>query len=231
MAGGLLMTRIYNTGKRFLKHLVALGAGFMIAVVFLELIPETVAQWKNDLSPAMGLILLGYLAMQAAEHFAAQHLPANDAVDPALISRRRSPATAVLALSIHAFFDGVAIASALLTNFNVGLLLFLAIMLHKVPEGFTAASVMLSAGRGERAAWRASMLLSAMTFFGIVSVLLLEQQIKYSLPFSAGVTLYVAASDLIPEVNHERDPKSLFTILIGVGLFYIAHIALHHALD
>ena len=52
--------------------------------------------------------------------------------------------TAVGGLWIHTFFDGVSIASAFLVNFKVGLLVFIAILLHKMPEGFTVASIMLA---------------------------------------------------------------------------------------
>jgi zinc transporter ZupT len=49
--------------------------------------------------------------------------------------------------------------------------------------------------------------------------------VSYALPFSAGVTLYVAASDLIPEVNHkeERNPTVSIVVFGGVALFYLLH--------
>ncbi|MGH9959267.1 MAG: ZIP family metal transporter, partial [Pyrinomonadaceae bacterium] len=52
-----------------------------------------------------------------------------------------------------------------------------------------------------------------------------ESPIAYALPFSAGVTLYVAASDLIPEVNHneERNPTVSIVVFVGVALFYLLH--------
>jgi zinc transporter ZupT len=62
-----------------------------------------------------------------------------------------------------------------------------------------------------------------------VSVALLKSTIHtavaYALPFSAGVTLYVAASDLIPEVNHkeEKNPMVSVVVFVGVALFYILH--------
>ena len=52
-----------------------------------------------------------------------------------------------------------------------------------------------------------------------------EGAVSYALPFSAGVTLYVAASDLIPEVNHkeERNPTVSIVVFVGVALFYLLH--------
>jgi zinc transporter ZupT len=52
--------------------------------------------------------------------------------------------------------------------------------------------------------------------------------VGYALPFSAGVTLYVAASDLIPEVNHkeERNPMVSIVVFVGVALFYLLHLVI-----
>src|SRR5688572_29665802 len=142
---------------------------------------------------------------------------------------------AIIGLSVHTFFDGVAIASGLLTNFRLGLLLFIAILLHKIPEGFTVASIVLASGRGNQVAMRATTLIAVATFAGMILTFALKPAVKYTLPFSAGVTLYVAASDLIPEVNrkdhHEADLRTSLLVFAGVALFYLAHLMLHDALD
>jgi zinc transporter ZupT len=144
---------------------------------------------------------------------------------------------ALLGLSIHAFFDGVVMAAGLLTSYRLGMVLFLAVFLHKIPEGFTIASIMLSAGRDRRAAWRATLLIAIATLAGILMVAVTQPAIRYALPFSAGVTLYVAASDLIPEVNHAHDqpagergiPASVY-VFGGVAFFYGTHWLLSLAL-
>jgi zinc transporter ZupT len=55
--------------------------------------------------------------------------------------------------------------------------------------------------------------------------------VVYALPFSAGVTLYVAASDLIPEVNREGGARISLLVFAGVALFYLTHLLLHAALE
>lgn len=231
LVGGLLITKSHRSGQRRLKYLVALGAGFMLAAVFLEVIPEIADQWRDDLAVGMGWLIAGYLLLQLAEHTIAPHFHFGEEVHTEEITRHGVATTAVVALSVHTFFDGVAIASGLLTSFRLGFLLFIAILLHKVPEGFTVASIMLSSGRGNRAAWRATMLIAAATFAGIVTVALVRPAIRYSLPFSAGVTLYVAASDLIPEVNREGGARTSLLVFAGVALFYLSHLMLHNALE
>lgn len=207
----------------------------MLGAVFLEVIPEVALQWNSNLITPMGLALAGYLLIQLVEHTIAPHFHFGEETHSDEMLRRGVAFTAVVALSVHTFFDGVAIASGLLTNFRLGLLLFIAILLHKIPEGFTVASIMLSSGRGNQAALRATALIAAATFAGIILTFILKPAINYTLPFSAGVTLYVAASDLIPEVNRKGryggDARTSLLVFAGAALFYLAHLMLHEALE
>src|SRR5215813_455840 len=157
LIGGLLLIKsgAHRFGERFLKYLVALGAGFMLAAIFLEILPETIAIWtRNDSGSgatravvgAMTLLLGGYLLIQLFEHTIAPHFHFGAETHPESFMRPSAAYTAVGGLWIHTFFDGVSIASAFLVNFKVGILVFIAIMLHKMPEGFTVASIMLASG-------------------------------------------------------------------------------------
>jgi zinc transporter ZupT len=240
VVGGLVLVKsgAHRLGERFLKYLVALGAGFMLAAIFIEIVPETIAIWTENLDGAlaarsvvgaMTLLLAGYLIIQLFEHTIAPHFHFGAETHPESIMKPSAAYTAVGGLWIHTFFDGVSIASAFLVNFKVGLLVFIAILLHKMPEGFTVASIILASGRSTRKALIATAAIGAATLAGVVGVALLSSRmdsaIAYALPFSAGVTLYVAASDLIPEVNHkeERNPMVSIVVFVGVALFYLLH--------
>jgi zinc transporter ZupT len=240
VVGGLLLVKsgAHLWGERFLKYLVALGAGFMLAAIFIEILPETINIWTDRLEGepaarsvvgAMTLLLAGYLLIQLFEHTLAPHFHFGAETHPESFMRPSAAYTAVGGLWIHTFFDGVSIASAFLVNFKVGLLVFIAILLHKMPEGFTVASIMLASGRSTNKALVATAAIGAATLAGVVGVALLNARMSnavgYALPFSAGVTLYVAASDLIPEVNHkeERNPTVSIVVFVGVALFYLLH--------
>ncbi len=238
--GGLLLARPNKATRNahLLRYLIALGAGFMLAAIFIEIMPEVVQLWLSrpghgDVSHAvlgaMTLLLTGYLLIHLFEHTLAPHFHFGAETHPEAMLRRSAAYTAIGGLSIHTFFDGVSVAAAFLVNFRVGLLVFLAILLHKVPEGFTAASIMLASGRTPRSAFLATLVVGAATLGGVLSVALLESHVTaavvYALPFSAGVTLYVAASDLIPEVNHmeHKNPRVSLVVFAGVAFFYIMH--------
>src|SRR5829696_7402394 len=240
LLGGLILIKsgAHRYGERFLKYLVALGAGFMLAAIFIEILPETVGIWtrtspdrsaREAVAGAMTLLLAGYLSIQFFEPTLAPHFHFGAETHPESFMRPSAAYTAVGGLWIHTFFDGVSIASAFLVNFKVGMLVFIAILLHKMPEGFTVASIMLATGRSTQKALIATAAIGAATLAGVIGVALLNTRMSnavgYALPFSAGVTLYVAASDLIPEVNHkeERNPTVSIVVFGGVALFYLLH--------
>ena len=230
LLGGWLLTALPLANRRSVRALVALGAGFMLAAVFLDVVPELLPQWPGQAATAMGWLLAGYLLIQLVEHTIAPHFHFGEETHHEEMLQQGVALTAVAALGIHAFLDGVAIASGLLINFQLGLVLFLAVLMHKVPEGFTVASIMLSAGRDQRAARQATLALAVATFLGIVLVALLRPAVKYSLPLSAGVTLYVAASDLMPEVNREGGWRNSLLFFLGVALFAALHLLLQTVL-
>ena len=240
VVGGILLLKsgAHRLGERFLKYLVAMGAGFMLAAIFIEILTETISIWTEALQGvaaskavvgAMTLLLGGYLLIQLFEHTIAPHFHFGAETHPESFMRPSAAYTAIGGLWIHTFFDGVSIASAFLVNFKVGILVFIAILLHKMPEGFTVASIMLASGRSTQKALIATAAIGAATLAGVISVALLNSRMSnavgYALPFSAGVTLYVAASDLIPEVNHkeERNPMVSIVVFVGVALFYLLH--------
>src|ERR1044071_6276275 len=173
----LIKSEAYRWGERFLKYLVALGAGFMLAAIFIEILPESIGIWTNSargdsaseaVVGAMTLLLGGYLLIQLFEHTLAPHFHFGAETHPESFMKPSAAYTAVGGLWIHTFFDGVSIAAAFLVNFRVGLLVFVAILLHKMPEGFTVASIMLASGRSTKKALWATAAIGAATLAGVV---------------------------------------------------------------
>lgn len=129
-------------------------------------------------------------------------------------------------LSVHALFDGVAIGSGFVVSNWLGWLIFLAILLHKAPEGFTMASVMLASGRTRRAAFHSAVGLAIATMAGVLLMELQPSWLPYGMPISAGVALYVGASDLVPEVNREPGIRMALVFFLGVACFLLLRLAL-----
>jgi zinc and cadmium transporter len=214
LAGGLLIVR-RQWSREYLRYFIALGAGFMLATTLLEMVPESV---RLRGSSALTYVLAGYLLVHLFEHTMAPHFHFGEETHKEELTQAHAGYAALLGLVIHTFFDGVAIASGLLVSAWLGLLIFLAIFLHKLPEGFTVASLMLASGQSRRVAFFSSALLGGATFAGVGLMYLLRAEVSDALPLSAGVTLYVAASDLMPEVNREPGARTALLVFIGAAL-------------
>ncbi len=240
--GGLILfpSTVNRNYRKSLKYLLALGAGFMLAVTFFEIIPKTILLWQQThpesaetLYTPMLLLLTGYLLTQFFEHTIAPHFHLGEEVHSHELISTRSAYSGVGGLLIHTFFDGVSIAAASQIDIRIGLLVFVAVFLHKFPEGFTIGSMILAAGKGRREVLIATALIGAMTMFGVLVFYLIGSRlgftVAWALPLASGVTLYVAASDLIPEVNHHggKTPLVSLSVFAGVALFFAIHLAVH----
>ena len=202
--------------RRYLRYFVALSAGFMLAVVLAEMLPESL---RLNAVRAPLFILAGYLIVHFFEHTLAPHFHFGEETHADEFVHTHRTYSVVLGLMIHTFFDGIAIASGFLVSGRLGWLIFLAVFMHKIPEGFAVASVMLAAGKSRAAAWTASGMVGAATLAGVLIMALARTTISAALPLAAGVTTYVAASDLMPEVNKEPGGRMALVVFAGVGIF------------
>lgn len=204
--------------RSYLRYFVALGAGFMLATAIVEIIPASLALRGSD---AAYLILGGYLLVHFFEHTVTPHFHFGEETHADQFVSAHKGFSVLLGLVIHTFFDGIAIASGFIVSNRLGWVIFVAIFLHKIPEGFTIASVMLASGRSRTLAWQASVLLGAATLAGVLTMALLRHEVGFGLPLSGGVTIYVAASDLMPEVNREPGGKMAIVVFLGVAVFFL----------
>ena len=101
------------------------------------------------------LILLGYLIIHFFEHTVTPHFHFGEETHHDEFVHSHTGYSVLFGLIIHTFFDGIAIASGFLVSNWLGWIIFLAIFLHKIPEGFTVSSVMLASGRSRGTAWGA----------------------------------------------------------------------------
>ncbi|HEY6971524.1 MAG TPA: ZIP family metal transporter [Candidatus Angelobacter sp.] len=212
-----------NWERRYLRYFVALGSGFMLATALLEMLPESM-QLAPQRAPL--LIVGGYFLVHLFEHTVSPHFHFGEETHPEEFVATHKSYSVLLGLAIHTFFDGIAIASGFLVSPFLGWVIFLAVFLHKIPEGFTAASIMLASGRSKRVAWAASAFLGAATLAGVLTMAMFRQSGNVrddGLSLSAGVTLYVAASDLIPEVNKEPGIAMAAMVFVGLGILFVLH--------
>ena len=222
VAGGLVLVRARGV-ERWLRYFVALGAGFLMATALLEMMPESLR-----LSPRLGpvLIMAGYCAVHLLEHTINAHFHYGEETHTGEFISRHTGNSVMVGLGLHSLFDGVAIGSGFLVSSWLGWLIFLAILLHKAPEGFTMASVMLASGRSRSMAFYSAVILAAATLAGVLVIELIPAWLPYGLPVSAGVAIYVAATDLVPEVNREPGIRMALVFFAGVAAFLLLRMLL-----
>jgi len=207
--------------RRYLQYFLALGAGYMLSVAFVEIIPESIRLAGEN---ALLYVLTGFFLIHLFEHTIAPHFHFGEETHGEEMQHGHARSTVLLGLAIHTFFDGVAIAAGFLVSLWLGAVIFVAVFLHKLPEGFTIASVMLASGQGKRNAVRAAGLLGAATLAGVLLTSQFQAQLKYALPLSGGVTVYVAATDLLPEVNKEPGWRMALLVFVGVATMMILKV-------
>jgi len=220
--GAIIVQRHWE--RRYLRYFIALGAGFMLATSLVEMVPESIALRGRT---AALLILLGYLIVHFFEHTVTPHFHFGEETHHDEFVHWHKGYSVLLGLVIHSFFDGIAITSGFLVTSWLGWLVFFAIFLHKIPEGFTMSSVMLASGRSRGTAWGASLVLGGSTLAGVLTMALFRHHVGAGLPLSAGVTIYVAASDLVPEVNKEPAMKMALLVFVGAALFFLLDHLFH----
>jgi zinc and cadmium transporter len=220
--GAIIVQRHWD--RSYLKYFVALGAGFMLATSMVEMVPTSLELRGQG---AAFLVLLGYLLVHFFEHTVTPHFHFGEETHRDEFLHAHTGYSVLIGLLIHTFFDGIAIASGFIVSDWLGWIIFLAVFLHKIPEGFTVASVMLASGRSRSFAWGASMLLGAATLAGVLMMAVFRHQVSFGLPLAAGVTIYVAASDLIPEVNKEPGVKMALVVFLGVGFLFLLDRVFH----
>jgi len=214
VAGGYVVIHNVRRGLAVIDLFLAFGAGFMLSVALLEVAPEAIARRAD----APIYLLGGYLAVHLAQHVVVGHFHFGEETHH--LSAREG-LTVLGGLLLHTFFDGVAIASGFLVSGRLGLLLFLAVFLHKLPEGLTMASVMLAGGQGRGRAIAAAGLLGVFTVLGVLLTERVAPLVDHGLAISAGVTLYVAASNLVPEFQAHRGLHMPLAFFGGAGMFFV----------
>lgn len=224
LLGGFIVTAPKRMPDRVLGLLVALGAGQLLGVAVIELIPESI-EAVGEAAPL--LILAGYLLIHFFEHVFAPHLHFGEETHGTAIVDTHVTSTALIGLTLHALMDGVAIGAAFATSPGLGVVVFIAIMFHKLPEGFTIASVMKAAGTSRSWALGASAVLAVATFIGVLVSSQLGDLAPAALAVATGSVLYVGATDLMAEANKEEGILNPVMVFIGIASFFVLLTLVH----
>lgn len=211
--------------NKILMFLVSLSAGALMGGAFLHLIPEAVE--VSEPSLVFPSILFGFVAFFMIEkalhwrHCHKGHCPIHTFAYMNLVGD-----------SIHNFIDGLIIAASFVADFNLGVATTFAVLLHEVPQEIGDFGVLVY-GKFSKAKALAMNFLTALTAVagGVIGYYLSGYSSMISmllLPFAAGGFIYIAASDLLPEIRKEKElgksVGNLIIFLLGIALMLILTI-------
>ena len=220
VAGGVLVVK-GAPRRSMLGFLTAFGAGFMLAVAMIEMIPGAF-----QVEHGFTALLIGYLAVHLTQHTLTPHFHFGEETHEEAMVSRGIGVWALIGLVPHSFFDGVAISSGFMLSEDLGLLVFGSVLLHKVTTGISLASIMIACGNSGRSALVAVLSLALATVLGAAVTPAIGLLANYGLALAAGVTIYVAASNLIPESQHEPGWWIPGGVFLGVLAFYLLRFVL-----
>lgn len=221
IAGGAAVLWRAGRDRALLHAFTGFGAGFLLAVAVIGMMPHV-----PESPGGFTAVIIGYLVVHLTQHSLTPHFHFGEETHTEAMVSRGVGVFALIGLLPHSFFDGVAISAGFMQGPQLGLLIFLGILLHKIPTGVSLASVMLASGNTRRQALIAVTLVGLATVIGAGVTPVVEPIAHYGLALAAGVTLYVAASNLIPEAQHERSWLVQGGVFAGVVAFFLVQLAL-----
>lgn len=207
--------------KKILMILIALSAGVLIGSAFLDLIPEAIH--NNSGSFIFIYVLVGFglfFFIEKVLHWRHCHDRDCKVHSFAYMS--------MIGDSVHNFIDGMIIAASFVVNIPLGFVTTVAVTLHEIPQEIGDFAILVHGGYKKNKA----LLLNFMTALtavagGIIGYYLASfasASIDFLIPFAAGGFIYIAASDLIPELRKENDFKKL---LINFGVFLLGIVLVY----
>ncbi|MFA7193447.1 MAG: ZIP family metal transporter [Candidatus Paceibacterota bacterium] len=216
-----------STIRKYVFVFVSLALGALLGDAFIHLIPEAIEE-TGDLNKVSLFVIIGIFIFFILEKFLHWHHHQTDS------EKHIKPVGKMILISdgFHNFIDGVIIGASYLISVEVGIATTIAVLLHEIPQEIGDYGVLIHAGYTKSRALFLNFVSALISIVGVISVFLigdtLEGILVWFLPIAAGGFIYIALSDLIPELHdHAEDKKDIWSTLIqifvaiaGVGLMY-----------
>ena len=211
--------------KKILLFLVSFAAGGLLGDSFIHLLPEAVEEDGFSLSVSLA-VLVGLLLFFVLEKFICWrhcHIPTSKSHPHPVVFMN------LIGDGFHNFIDGAVISASFLTTIPLGIATTLAVVLHEIPQEISDFGVLLHGGLSKNKALIFNFASALAAVGGAILVLILGERIvgvsQLLIPFTAGGFIYIAGSDLIPELHKETNlAKSLIQmvgLILGIGIMLI----------
>ena len=218
LIGIALLALKKETLDSVLFYIISFAIGSLLGAAFLDLLPESIEGIKaqSALMSALAGIILFFILERLVHWHHAHHDHKEHEKPLAYLS--------LLGDAMHNFFDGVAIAASFASSPALGIATTMAIVLHEIPQELSDFTLLLYSGFSVKKAIISNLLVAFTAVLGVFAFFALASQIQdlnyYGMALAAGGFIYVAGSDLIPEMHKEtgtrRSLLQLATVLAGI---------------
>ena len=207
--------------RKILLYLVSMSAGALLADVFIHLLPDIVEETGFSLSVSFSILfgILFFFIVEKFLHWHHCHSPHNKhTIHPIAV-------TNLVGDMFHNFLDGIIIGTSYLVSIPAGIATTIAVALHEIPQEIGDFAILLHAGLSKNKAILYNFITALFALLGLaitfVASSYIEGLTRFLVPFAAGGFIYIAGSDLIPEIHKESDTKKSILQLLSLGFWHV----------
>ncbi len=214
--------------RKAFVFLIPLAVGALLGDAFFHLIPEAFEETNNSAFTSF-LLTIGIVSFFILEKYLRwHHQPAENILHKTEKSGGAKHLGPLILISdgFHNFLDGIIIGASYLVGVEIGIATTLAIILHEIPQEIGDFGVLMYAGYKRSTALFYNFLSALTSVLGAILVLIFgsvsETLAQSAIPFAAGVFIYIASSDLVPELHKSAERKNLFYEILGIAFGVLA---------
>ncbi|MEA2452311.1 MAG: zinc and cadmium transporter [Actinomycetota bacterium] len=220
LVGALTLTAAPTTLRKSLVVLIAFAAGALLGDAFVHILPEVAeSETGFDLTASLSLIagVVVFFTLEKVLHWHHSHIPNEEVMHPVATMN-------LVGDGLHNFIDGAIVAAAFSVSLEVGIATAIAVALHEIPQELGDFAILIHAGLTPKRALLLNFATALTAVIGGLATLALGSVAsveRFLLPFTAGAFVYIASTDLIPELHKEPEPMKsaiqVVALVAGVG--------------
>lgn len=238
LTGGVVLLSKEKLASKLSHFLASFAAGTLLGAAFFDLLPEaahSAASLGQERDSIFFWALAGMIIFFILERFIHWFHHHEEHHQSHIDSKSTLPLI-IISDTMHNFIDGVVIAATFMVSIPLGVVTAFAVLMHEIPQEIGDFGLMLHKGMGRRKIIMINIISAAVALIGATGTYLLGDTIEGMLPMllsvTAGFFIYIAASDLIPEIHYEKRKgfaaAETFLLLLGLVIIYLSVSYLHH---
>lgn len=207
LIGGFILLAYEKSALKASHFLASFAAGVLLATAFFDLLPEAIREAQDPDTEVFLWTFIGIVLFFLLERFINWFHHHEDSRD----HEDRSKATVPLIVigdTVHNFMDGIVIAATFMVSIPLGMVTTFAIAAHEIPQEVGDFGLLLHKGVSRRKVVLINIFSAGAAFLGAMLTFLLGDVLEGYMPIflaiTAGFFIYIASSDLIPEIHHEK---------------------------